>query len=52
MAYKIKSKKTGRPPQSEKYRTIRNFKALEDFEFQKIEGNRIIFKRKRKKDGK
>jgi hypothetical protein len=48
MAYKIKAKQ-GRPRQDIKYRNIRNWKALKGFEFHKIKGHRVYFK---KKDGK
>jgi hypothetical protein len=47
MAYKIK--KTGRPKQDVKFRTIRNFKALKGFKFDKIDKNKIYFKKE--KDG-
>jgi hypothetical protein len=45
MAYKIKQK-IGRPRADIKYRTIRNFKALRGFKFEKVEENKIYFKKK------
>lgn len=43
MAYGIK--KTGRPRQEVKFRTIRNFKALKGFKFHAIKKNKIYFKK-------
>lgn len=50
MAYQTKG--AGRPKKKEKYRTIRNFKALKDFEFDRIENNKMYFKKKKMKGGK
>lgn len=51
MAYKIKSKKTGRPKVPYKVRTIKGF-TPKGFEFHKIDEkeNAIIFKRKNKNE--
>lgn len=44
MKYNIKSRR-GRPVKSEKYRTLKNYKALKGYKFSKIKGNKVYFKK-------
>ncbi len=47
MVYPIKRKK-GRPKKEEKYRTLKNYKALKGFSFDRIKRNKVYFKKKEK----